>query len=290
MNMHKNLNSVVILLAALLCAGCSSLVEKAGRALDGSAFAEKKVAEYRTPLLAVQQMQSKAGEQSLLITVDKFPAIKIRGSAPDESGEFTITSLDYLGGSPHGWNEYRLDLLGTGNLVLGEETATLFIGEEIETVGISSGRIRRYDTRIIGTEAVTGLRNRRERLLVLAEWMNSPENPAAKAHDNQKEFEQYWKPILFPEIAAKKKRPEGWLMEGDRRVRAEDIRWNASYTERVFPEVLRPIRDSGTMLRDWEEALDWIYIECEWPQITETLLGETVLQKNANVKEPKKRR
>jgi hypothetical protein len=254
-------------------------MEKAGRALDGSAFAEKKVAAYQSPMLEIQQMRSKAGEHSLLITVDRFPAIKIRGTSPDESGEFTITSLDYLGSSPHGWNEYRLDLLGTGNLVLGETTATLSIVDEIETVGISAGRIRRYDTRITGTEALTGLRNRRERLIALAEWMNSPENPATKAYDSQKEFEQYWKPVLFPEIAAKKKRPELWQQEGDRWVRAEDIRWNASYTERVFPEALRPIRDSGTMLRDWEEAVDWIFIECEWPRITEALLGETVLQK-----------
>jgi hypothetical protein len=263
----------------LLFAGCASLVEKAGKALDGSAFAEKKVAEYRSPLLAVQQMRGKTGEDSLLITVGRFPTMKIRGSAPDEQGGFTITSLDYLGSSPHGWNEYRLDLSGTGNFVLGDTTATLSILEEIETVGISTGRIRRYDTRITGTEALTGLRNRRERLLVLAEWINSPENPFGGVSGNQKIFEQYWKPILFPEITAKKKRPEGWQQEGDRWVRAEDIRWNTGYTERVFPEVLRPIRDSGTMLRDWEEALDWIFIECEWPRITETLMGETVLRK-----------
>jgi len=280
--MHKNFNSVysvVILLAALLCTGCASLMEKAGRALDGSGRAEKKVAEYQSPMLAIQQMQSKAGEDSLLITMGRFPAMKIRGSAPGENGEFTITSLDYLGGSPHGWNEYRLDLSGTGNFVLGETSATLSILDEIETVGISAGRIRRYDTRITGTEALTSLRNRRERLLTLAEWMNSPDNPNAKACSNQKLFEQHWKPILFPEITAKKKRPEGWQQEGDQWVRAEDIRWNTGYTERVFPEVLRPIRDSGTMLRDWEEALDWIFIEYEWPRITETLSGETVLRK-----------
>jgi hypothetical protein len=268
-----------IALASLLCAGCSTLMEKAGRALDGSAFAEKKVAVYRSPALAIQQMRSKAGEHSLLITVGRFPAMKIRGSAPDEQGEFTITSLDYLGGSPHGWNEYRLDLLGTDNVVLGETSATLSIVDEIETVGISAGRIRRYDTRITGTEAITSLRNRRERILALAEWMNSPDNPSAKVCGNQKTFVKYWRPILFPEIAAKKKRPQDWRQEGDQWVKAEDIRWNAGYTERVFPEVLRPIRDSGTMLRDWEEAVEWIFIECEWPRITETLLGETVLQK-----------
>ena len=268
-----------IALAIILYTGCTSLVDKAGRALDGSAFAEKKTASYQSALLEIQQMRGKDGEDSLVITVGRFPAMKIRGTFPDEQGEFTITSLDYLAGSPHGWNEYRLDLSGTGSLVLGDTTAALSIVEEIETVGISAGRIRRYDTRITGTEALTSLRNRRERLLALAEWMNSPENPSAQECSSQKVFEKYWKPILFPEITAKKMRPEGWQQEGDRFVRAEDIRWNAGYTERVFPEALRPIRDSGTMLRDWEEAVDWLFIECEWPRITEALLGETVLYK-----------
>ena len=272
-------NFLIVLLALLLCTGCVSVVEKAGQVLDGSGRAEKKVAVYRSPLLEIQQMRSRAGEHSLLITMGRFPAMKIRGSFPDEQGDFIITSLDYLGGSPHGWNEYRLDLSGAGNLVLGDTQATLSIPDEIETVGISWGRIRRYDTRITGAEALTSLRNRHERIIAIAEWLNSPENPSAKTFSNQKEFEQYWKPILFPEIAAKKKRPENWQREGDRRVMAEDIRWNTGYTERVFPELLRPIRDSGTMLRDWEEAIDWLYIECEWPRITETLLGETVLQK-----------
>ena len=266
-----------IALVALCCTGCVSVVEKAGQFLDGSGRAEKKVAAYRSPVLEIQQMRSKAGEDSLLITVARFPTMKIRGGAPGEQGEFAITSLDYLGGSVHGWNEYRLDLSGTGNFVLGETTATLSIIEEIETVGISAGRIRRYDTRITGTEALTSLRNRRERLIALAEWMNNPENPAAQICSSQKAFEQHWKPVLFPEITPKKKRPEGWQQAGDQWVRAEDIRWNQGYTERIFSEALRPIRDSGTMLRDWEEAVDWLFIECEWPRITEALLGETVL-------------
>jgi len=271
--------SVLMLLAALLCVSCTTLVEKAGTALDGSAFVEKKVAAYQSPMMEVQQMRSKAGEDSLLITMGRFPAMKIRGTAPNANGDFTITSLDYLGGNPHGWNEYRLDLSGMGTIALGDSTATLSIPDEIETVGISSGRIRRFDTRITGTEAVTSLRNRRERIIALAEWLNSADNPAARTHSGQKEFEQYWQPILFPEVTKKKKRPAGWQKEGDSWVKAEDIRWNASYTERVFPEVLRPIRDSGTLLRDWEEAIDWIFIECEWPRITEVLSGETTLYK-----------
>ena len=256
-------------------------MDKTGQVLDGSAFDRKKTAVYRTAGIELQQTRNRAGEHSVFITLRQFPTMKIRGSAPDERGEFQLVSLDYLGGSPHGWNEFRLDLSGSGNLLLGDTTATLSVSEEVETVGISSGRIRRYDTRITGTEALTNLRNRRERLLALAEWINNPENPLAApaALNTQNKFEDYWEPLLFPETTKKKKRPKDWQQEGDQWARAEDIRWNTSYTERVFPELLRNIRNSGTMLRDWEEAFDWLYIECEWARITETLSTETVLQK-----------
>ena len=73
--------------------------------------------------------------------------------------------------------------------------------------------------------------------------------------------------------------PEGWERENDQWVKAEDIRWNTGYTERVFPEHLREIRNSGTLLRDWEEAVEWLYVEYEWDRLTEMLSGETVLYK-----------
>jgi hypothetical protein len=271
-------------IASLLFGGCTSLVEKTGRALDGSAFTGKKTAVYRaakkegsTADMEVAVIQNKDGERSVVITLEQFPAMKINGTMPNDQGEFSLTSFDYLGGGFHGWNEYRLDLHGTGNLGLWQNTAILSVHPGIETLQISSARIRRYDTRITGTEALTGLRNRRERILALAEWINSQNAPP---QSSLKDFEAYWKPVLFPEAVSKRKRPEGWQLEGDRWNRAEDLRWNTGYTERAFPELLRGIRDSGTMLRDWEEAPDWIYIECEWGRITEFLsTNEFVLYK-----------
>jgi hypothetical protein len=182
-------------------------------------------------------------------------------------------SLDYLGGSPHGWNEYRLDLAAEGRLVLGETSAEVSIPDELIGVELSSGRIRRFDTRITGNEALVSLSNRRERILALTEWMPAP-------HDlSRDDFEKYWKPVLFPELVSKKKRPEGWLQEGDKRVSAEDIRWNIGYTERTFPEELWGIRNSGTMLREWEEAFEGIYVEYAWNRIMELLARETVLNR-----------
>jgi hypothetical protein len=268
----------------LLFGGCLSLVEKTGRALDGSVFTEKKIAIYRTDPAAdieITEVQNKNREHSVVITIKQFPFIKIRGTMPNEQGEFFLTSLDYLSGDFHGWNEYRLDLSGMGTLILAESTAALFVFPEVEAVQISSARIRRYDTRITGTEALSNLQSRRERILALAEWLNNRENTLASKEgipqSSLKDFETYWKPILLPETASKKKQPEGWWHEGDRWNKAEGIRWNISYTERVFPEVLWNIRNSGTMLRDWEEALDWIYIECKWENITELLSRQITL-------------
>jgi len=279
---NKILFLFVCFVALLFDGSCTSLAEKAGRRLDGSASANKKIAVYREEKkggagIELWEVQNKSGLRSIIIALDQFPSIKLRSSPPDENGKIYFSSLEYLAGSFHGWNEYRQDLLGNGNLRLSGNTAVFQVSGKIEKVQISSGRIRHYDTRITGNEALTKLRDRDERIAALAAWMKQRENaPKAISRDD---FEDYWKPVLFPEMAKKKKQPENWKQENDRWVKAEDIRWNTGYTERVFPEALREIRNSGTMLRDWEEVLPWIYLEYEWDRIVEQLAQEVTLQK-----------
>ena len=254
----------------LVCTGCVSMVERTGRFLDGSVFAEKKLAVHHPAQgIEIWEVQNKEELRSIIILLDQFPTLKIRGSAPNEQGEFFLTSLDYLGSNYHGWNEFRMDLFGTGNLILNETQAILSIPDGIEPIGISWGRIRRYDTRITGNDALTNLRNRYERILALREWMISLENTPQGL--NLKDFEAYWKPVLFPETVSQKRRPQDWLYDDDQWTRAEDIRWNTGYTQRTFPEELWNIRNSGTMLRDWEEAIDWIYNEYRWSLMIDLL-------------------
>ena len=252
-------------------------MEKAGQALDGSAFAEKRTALYSAPGMELWEMRSKAGERSFIITMSKYPTMKFRASEPNESGEFNMVSFNYLGGSAQGWNEFSLELAGDGKLVLDGTTASISVQNEIEPIQITFARIKRYDTRLSGNEALALLRNRHERIKAITEWMNS--NETAPKDMTVNKFEEYWKPILFPELVSKKKRPQGWQQENDQWNRAESINWNISYTERLFPEELREIRNSGTMLRDWEEAFDWLYNEYEWSRIQGILGQETVLTK-----------
>jgi hypothetical protein len=88
--------SGLIILLSALSTSCLSWMEKAGQALDGSAFAEKRIALYRAPGMELWEMRSKAGERSFIITMSKYPTMKFRASEPNESGEFNMVSLDYL--------------------------------------------------------------------------------------------------------------------------------------------------------------------------------------------------
>jgi hypothetical protein len=255
------------------------MVESAGRALDGSAFKEKKLAVYQARRkkgaalgIEIRELQNKAGVRSVAITLEDYPVMTLRCSAPDEAGEVYFISLEYLGGNVSGWNEYTLDLSGAGKLALGATEAILSVPAPPEPVAISAGRLRRYDTRVTGDEALAVLRNRRERIIVLVEWMRGREG--VPAFDDAGAFADYWKPLLFPEINAGRKRPGNWKQEGDVFARAADISWNTSYSARLLGEALRPVRDSGTLLRDWEEALNWIYLEYQWEHITQSLAGE----------------
>jgi len=275
---------VFLIFFVLMFGGCISVMEKAGRAIDGSASAEKKVSVYRASIkdgaaqdLAVTVIKNKTGEQSVLITLDKFPMIRLRGSMPDENGAFSLNSIEYLSGSVHGWNEYSMDILGTGSLFFGE-TCVLEINDEIEQIQISSGRIQRYDNRITGAEALTSLRNRNERIIATTAWMAAFDPPEKQSIKDIEGFETFWEPVLFPELVSKKKRPSGWAQEGDAFVKIEDIRWNTSYTERTFSEELHIVRNSGTMLRDWEETLSWIYFTYEWENIKKALSQKITLQ------------
>jgi len=290
----KRLSQAFLLSAIILfCSGCVSLMEKTGRLIDGSAFEQRRVALYQAgkkdgapaniQVKIVKNGKSKPvkNEQSVVIKLADYPMMEIRGTYPDNDSKFFLTSLVYLGGSVNGWNEYTLDLAGDGVLLLKperpNETAVLKINEEFETVQITSGRIHRYDTRITGAEALTGLRNRRERIKAVTEWMSAFED--APAVQSISGFEKHWKPILLPEAVSKKKRPSGWSVEGDIFIKTEDIRWNTSYTDRIFPEDIKPVRNSGTLLRDWEEALSWFYLEYEWDNIRKSISREINLKK-----------
>jgi len=277
----KVIKIFILVISTFLLFNCVSLMEKTGQVLDGSFFKLKTVSVYKTSgekgnqqEIKIFVVENKEKEKSIIITLENFPMMKLFGSFPNEEGVFTLTTLEFLAGSANGWNEYTMELMGTGNLKF-EDTVILKI-DEIEPIQIAKGRVQLYDTRLTGNEALSALRNRRERVIAVTEWMSSLNLEKGKKIDD---FERFWQPILLPEAVLKKKRPNGWIQDADQFQKTDSIRWNISYTERTFSEELWPIRNSGTLLRDWEEAIGWIYLEYEWKNIVELLSKETFFTK-----------
>jgi hypothetical protein len=273
---------------AFLNGGCVSLAETGGRVLDGSAFAEKTLAVYREEPkrgTRVDRLSDKAGQEFIAIRIDSMPNLRIKGSLPDGEGNFFVTSLDFLSPNLSGWNEFTMELSGGGSFVEGHsasgaQTAVFHLRAPLETLDISGGKLRRGSVRLSGTQALTALRNRRERIAALTQWMKEQGGPPG--FPDQAAFEERWKPLLFPELFKPKDRPAAWAgtqADSGERVLGEDIRWSVAYTQALFPEELWPARNSGTLLRDWEEAAPWIRLEFEWDAVVAFLLRKIELTK-----------
>jgi hypothetical protein len=264
--------TVIVFFAALLCSGCLSLTEGAGRLLEGKF--DRAVRRYRSPKTVPKgrgyRVLEKAGKGGLDIVIEAFPYITLRASAPDLNGSFYLKSLDYLGGNSLGWVEFSLTLSGGGTFISrAGGVSTLRLRPPTEAALIAGGQIRRGGTLLSGEDALRALNNRYDRIRALAEWMRGEDAPA-KAAGRLEDFEAHWKPILLPELVPRRKRPRLYNAGGTR-VTAEQVRWNTAYTETLLPEELRFLRDSGTLKRDWEESRQWIFLVYAWDRIFNTL-------------------
>jgi hypothetical protein len=269
----KNIICLFILAGAAICyAGCITVVEKGGVFWGGSAFAEKTLARYRSgknPEVTVKEIALRNGKTCITITTDSMPNIQFYGSPPNQAGIFYLQSLCFWDSHLYGWNEFTLDIMGRGVLNVWENYAKLQIDPVIEILNISEGKIRYTHSYLFGSQALAIMENRRERIAALTQWMLSrSQDPGFK---DQKAFEHYWFPILFPELVSPKARPPLWKTETAVWNQAGDIRWNETYTKALLPPELEPLRNSGTLFHDWEEAVGWIYLFYHWDRIVESL-------------------
>ena len=278
---------------AILLSSCTGLVQKGGEFLEGSAFGigEKTLAVYKTlgetkkTETELREIGHINGERFLEIKSASWPGLALRGGMPDGEGVFHLTEARLLSSHINGWNDFTIGLLGDAAFhnEAGAGSAgsgLLRIGDEIERVQVTDGKIKLKDNYLTGNAALTALRNRRERIMAITEWMEewlreTGENPALESREG---FEEYWRGRLFPEIVPRKKRPAGYRTENAEWRRVGGVRWNLTYTEYLLPEDLREYRNSGALLRDWEEALNWIYIEYSWEAIIASF-NNTIMEK-----------
>jgi hypothetical protein len=278
--------------------GCMSLTENAGRIADGSKFSEKVLetchGENGTRL---SRIRLKDGSAALKLSLDSWPNLAFYLVPSDETGRYVLASYTFLVSAVKGWNEFTVNLSGTGSLEdagndSGGNARYRLTVENVDETGIASGRVRSGDNRFGGGEALGILRNRKARIEALVGWMresavtagpsaaggtgpsasDGASAAAALSFQTEKAFDAYWKPLLLPETVPKRKRPVAYDGSGGEWRRAEDVTWNAAYSAR-FPEDIALLRNSGALLRDWEEALPWIYLVFRWDDIINSITG-----------------
>jgi hypothetical protein len=287
--------------AVLFFSGCTGLTEKAGQFLEASLFEEKVLETYQgtdreTPM-TLRRIRLRDGTEQMTLAPDSFPGLKLYLALGENSPEGIFPrSCYFIASGPYGWNEWTMELSGSGSIAASGGGWRIKL-DGVEPLGISRGRIRLKDERISGEEALDALENRRLRIEALVAWMKENPLPAAEsgvpgepagratafpsrtAFQSQKEFERRWKPVLFPELVPRRKRPGSYSARGADWVRAGELRWNSGYTREQFPGDIGRLRDTGTLLRDWEEALPWIYLAYQWDTLVEVITKELYFTK-----------
>jgi hypothetical protein len=278
--MRKIIFYFAIVFLLIVMTACTSLMEITGRLLDGTSTASKTIETYEEAEInniVLKQMRGKDGNDFLAITLSNVPNITFRSSMPNANGMLYITSYTFLCSSVFGWNEFTMDVSASGTFKEYGDSASLQINSPIEIIGISSGKIRYNNERLIDDSAIRTLNNRYERILALVEWMKTQND--VPTFTSEKDFQSYWKPFILPELVSAKKRPVSWSKEYTEWNRVNDINWNVSYTQNIFPEELHIYRNSGGLLRDWEESLSWIFLVYTWNDLCNQLNNTILLRK-----------
>ena len=278
--------------AAFFCS-CATAVNGAGALLDGSALRETTLEVWRAERggpggrgLEVRRVRrGKDGGEYLLIRPRAFPTLILRARTGREAGRADLEAAEFLAPGRDGYQEWRRGMIGPVLFRSDGYAAWFALAPGAETLDIEAGRIRRGGNRPGREDALAALRRRDERITALVRWMKEAggQEHAPRSFADSTAFERYWTPVLFPELVRAKKRPALWRAAAASAVwrRGEDVNWNSAYTALIFPEELRAVRDSGALLRDWEEALAWVWLEFEWEYIIESLTGETVFSEHA---------
>lgn len=209
---------------------------------------------------------------------------------PEGSGEIRLsfTRLYQFMNWEHGWSEYQQNVLANFSLKYDSDGWHMTLVEPAELADFQEAAIKNGEKILRGDRALSIIRNRNDRIEALvafaAERIPAEASTKGEVWSIQKSwvgpsFKNDLKTFLFPELIDRKLRPSPWKEPISHNNYAEGIHWNRDYSEALLPVNLVEIRQSGTLLRDWEEALAMIYARWRWPSTIDMLTTGVTLQR-----------
>jgi len=263
-----------LLLLSALFAGCVTVTEKLSTEdpADLATFIVKKdntgelQGELRSPLL---------------------PGATFTGDVVAEQREyiFYITTVRFFTNWPNGWTEGIYEASGTytlekqkpdrrgGFLLRVEDPFTLW--------NIKHGAVRYFDTYFRGDDGLSKVKNRIDRIEETTDFVNK--KTEREIWYSLEDYSQTAAPLLFPE-AKRRFAQQNRLFQSCREECCEEralgagIRWCTGYSVELLPENLIPLRNSGTMWRDWEESGKLWYTVSNLDYVMHTLLDKVRLR------------
>ena len=226
---------------------------------------------------------NEAGQASLSLPYGE--GICITGEAFPRDGGQWIFHMDYLewfSNWHRGWTEARFGMTGSLLLIPDGQEWRMEIQELPDIDSVLEGQIRYKENRYYGDRSRDMVSRRWARISAAVPFigeeldMDAYEFSHKKKGFYSKEFLRDLESLLFPELYGySEKFPEpdgGNSAQAERYVREENVHWDTLYSRTYLPEELQPLRDSGTLLRDYEEGSGLFVMALTWNLLWEEMI------------------
>ncbi len=206
---------------------------------------------------------------------------------PDTEGRGWILHIDELiwfNTWAQGWTEVRFSAWGSFRLESVNQGWRLKILEPPHVGTVNEASIRYRNDYFYGDEARNKVQNRWNRIEALTDFLRSvlrqrtyTQRLATPGNENCA-FENDLRSLVFPELYGyRKEYPDPGAGRNDFHL-AENYRWNTLYSLTYLPEKLRKVRDTGTLLRDYEESPGLIYLSYLWSSLWDEVVPRLILK------------
>ncbi|THB65756.1 MAG: hypothetical protein D6B26_03505 [Spirochaetaceae bacterium] len=185
---------------------------------------------------------------------------------------------------PEGWSS--IEYMAEGVVQWEKTENQLYVASIIEApqlIGVDKAEIRLRDTRLTGDRAWQEARRRSDRNLEITRLWREHAQPRlftnARPHYpwhliNPKEnFEEFWGRHFFPERYGFKHVYQTEFADAEI-ISGEDIGCNTAVSQHLLPPEYQALRNSGTLFRDFEEGMEWVYLTWIWDHFFENVLPQ----------------
>ncbi|HOV14135.1 MAG TPA: hypothetical protein PK771_07620 [Spirochaetota bacterium] len=247
----KNIIKIILIINIFLITSCATLEKR--YAIDGNLFfTGKKDFDSKIPLANLYIWKDKDGKQyGEFYSGYIGPAILVGELKKDLSGDMTlyINKIKYTTSWPNGFTEGVNEASGVIKFVKDKEKFQPKVIERIEFWELKKGTIRYFDDYYVYDEGLEKVKNRMVRIKSIVEYLKTLKDKLpvyfGNPYFNTKDSKSFWS-IVKPLLLDKKN---------------------------ILPKELEELRKSETLLRDWEESYELIYMIYNFDYFFENILG-----------------